>query len=315
MSVSSQVNKHIFQGDGTTRVWGYSFDLPRDARGQPITSVISIVYHKADGTYETRTDFTVNPATKQITFPVSGSAPPTGSKVIVLRLLPLVQLLQLQELGEFKAKTLEYSYDDLEMQIQQLKEAVDRCVKSHIDDPPESYEGELFDIIKNARDRAESAATIAVTAAQTATQKASAAAASATSAANSAATATTKANEAASSATFAEQKALAAQGSASAASTAAETALSTIQNITVWNEDTPYSPPQAVMTDDGTIYRCIEPNINKHPATNPQYWRENQAAIFETFELDNDGDLMPKENPSGSQYFSIDSDGDICPNG
>jgi len=64
-----------------------------------------------------------------VTYPLSGSALPTGSKLTILGNLPYDQPLDLPSGGNFSPLALENELDRLTMQIQQLREQVDRSLQ------------------------------------------------------------------------------------------------------------------------------------------------------------------------------------------
>lgn len=100
-----------------------------------------------------------------------------GRKLVVIRRLPYLQNLDLQNGGNFNADEIEMSLDELEMQVQQLSEEVGRAVKLSVTDDrqvltaEEIYEqvagavgivNEVREQAEDARDRAETAAATAV---------------------------------------------------------------------------------------------------------------------------------------------------------
>ena len=75
-----------------------------------------------------------------------------------------------------------------------------------------------------------------------------------------------------------------------------------------------YSPGDAVMLADGSVYRCIQTSTGNDPSTSPLYWAVTYAVIgADAFELDESGNLVPKVSPSASEWWSIDGNGDIQP--
>jgi hypothetical protein len=100
---------------------------------------------------------------------VSFDQPPAlGTSLTILRLLPLDQPTDLQNGGDFNADVLEYTYDYLEMQIQQLREELGRGLKASVTSERSAEEimRDILDILslekilKEYAERAESAAAL-----------------------------------------------------------------------------------------------------------------------------------------------------------
>ena len=73
-----------------------------------------------------------------------------------------------------------------------------------------------------------------------------------------------------------------------------------------------YEPGNAVMTPDGSLYRCIAISRGESPTTSAK-WVLVSMSITDTFENDENGDLMPLLYPKTSNQFDIDDLGDIMP--
>ena len=85
-----------------------------------------------------------------------------------------------------------------------------------------------------------------------------------------------------------------------------------------WDESTSYSYPDVVAFTNGHTYRCIgtdvigadkAPNING--TDNVLYWTRVTAPPEGFFELDENGDVMPRLVPVASEIFMLDENGDI----
>lgn len=75
---------------------------------------------------------------------------PSGAQLTIARVVPLVQLTDLQNAGDFDAEVVETTFDYEEMQIQQLAEAVGRAIKVPInsDIDPDDLWRELLQAAK-----------------------------------------------------------------------------------------------------------------------------------------------------------------------
>lgn len=71
-------------------------------------------------------------------------------------------------------------------------------------------------------------------------------------------------------------------------------------------------PDLVISPTDGGVYRCIRPSQGEDPAFSDK-WSEVAMIISETFEKDENGDLMPRANPRTSQRWDLDEKGQIMP--
>lgn len=313
MTVQKDVTKNIYVGNGSTTIFPFTFECPDDH-----PEYINVYLAKDDGTTAATVDYLLDMDNRQITYPSSGSPLAAGKKLIIMRELPLYQLMNLVNNGPYFAEDIETSFDECVMMIQQLSEKLGRALTMAADvdadkfnnqvplipgrsfrvndegtglvtmENPESVLAEnkaVLEESKTARDDAQSARDTAVSAADSASS-------SANNAANSA---------------------QAASNSASDAAQAAHTAAGYVSNVTIWNGSTEYTPPDVVMTSDGSTYRCIKSNIGTNPQNHPEYWAITASVEAKTFEFDLNGDLMPKLMPITSHMWEVADDGDIMP--
>lgn len=318
MTVQKDVTKNIYVGNGSTTVFPFTFECPAEH-----PEYIKVYIAEADGTTSQTVDYVVDMDAKQITYPSSGTALAVGRKLIIMRELPLQQLMNLVNNGPFFAEDIETAFDECVMMMQQMGEKLERSLimpaeaenfdnqvplvagrsfrvsddgtKLVATETPESVLVENKDVLekgKTARDEAISAATTATNAAANANNMAANAAASATNAANSA---------------------LAASDSAADAARFAHAAAGYISNVTVWNGSTEYSPPDVVMTADGSTYRCIKSNVGTNPQNHPEYWAMTTSVEARTFEFDLNGDLTPRLLPLTSHMWEVADTGEIMP--
>lgn len=233
MTVSLTTTKHVYNGDGVTVNWPYTFPI--------IASTDIVVYKTAsDGSISlVASGYTVNTGSNTVTYPNSGSPLAVGEKVTLIREVPLTQLTDYQNNGAFNAETLESALDKVTLIGQQLNEALSRSVKFPVDETPTQDDtDEFLSDVQASQSAAATSATAAAASASAAATSASAAATSATASATSATasagsattaatqatTATAQATNASTSATNAANSATAAAGSATAAAGSATTA-------------------------------------------------------------------------------------------
>lgn len=126
MSVTSQICKRIYSGDGETRSWEVDF---------PIQSAADVaVYVTTSGGAETKitSGYEVDLVNEVVVYPTlaSGLSPlPAGAKITLLRTTALTQELTLTQQGVLDADALEAGYDKLTLQLQELAEKIERCIK------------------------------------------------------------------------------------------------------------------------------------------------------------------------------------------
>lgn len=149
MSVASQINKVTYMANGAVRKWPFSFPVLDDSH-------LKLVVTDAIGDEKVLdTNFSIDLNGSCVTYPVSGAALPTGYKFTILREMPIVQGLDLENQGNYNAESLEAEYDYLTMLIQQVQERTNRAILGPVssDDPPE----EIYNELLNAADRAQEA--------------------------------------------------------------------------------------------------------------------------------------------------------------
>lgn len=165
MTVSMQLTKRIYQGNGVTREWDVDFPLiSEDNLGVYLTS-------PQGAEEEIFTDFSVDLKTHTLTYPTaeSGKSPLAADwKLTVLRRTPLTQEIDLLRQGELDAEVLEEGYDKLTMLVQELGEKVDRSIKYPVSSQEDDLETENF--LKNILAAKEDAVVASSEAAQAARQ-------------------------------------------------------------------------------------------------------------------------------------------------
>lgn len=125
MAVQSEINKIIYNGDGTTTTFPYTFKIFKNTDLQVILQ--DIFGNETLQTLNTHYSVTGvgDPNGGNVVFV---TAPASGYKVIIRRTLPLTQLIDYVSNDPFPAETHEEGLDRLTMIAQQLKEAIDRTI-------------------------------------------------------------------------------------------------------------------------------------------------------------------------------------------
>ena len=183
MTVSSQTNKVIYTGNGVATEFAIPFSFLEQGHIK--------VRQKLDDIQTERTDWEIRAGNL-----VFQTAPEQGAEIAVIREVPLTQETDYRENEILPAETLERDFDKLTMQVQQLKEQIDRAVTVDVFDDTQA--ASLIPSIRQAVSDCQTAVATTAANAQTATEQAAASSASAANAAasetNTAAMLGTKAN-------------------------------------------------------------------------------------------------------------------------
>lgn len=188
MTVSNQLTKRIYAGNGTTREWDIDFPLVS------INDLHILITSPAGEETSVTENFAFNTDYDAIIYPTldSGLEPlAAGWTITLVRQTPLTQNIDLLRQGELDAEVLEGGYDKLTMQLQELSEKIGRSIKYPISSQPSDLDaGNFLHEILTAKQAALTASGQAVSAAQSASSNATAAAQSAQSAVEAIQTAT-----------------------------------------------------------------------------------------------------------------------------
>jgi len=131
MTVPTTTNKVVYAGDGTTTIWPFSFTvLAATDISVYLTDTLGNITLLAPSLY------TADLTNARITYPLSGSAIATGTKLTILRTVDYLQSVDWKNQGPFNAEVLEASEDKITMALQQLNESISRCVKYSVDQTP-----------------------------------------------------------------------------------------------------------------------------------------------------------------------------------
>lgn len=159
MTVSSTNSKHIYNGNGVTVNWPYTFTIIN-------TTDIKVYLTNTDAEVsEITTGFTVDELNSRVVYPAVGSGIPvlpTGWKITLVREMDLTQTLDLTRQGPLDSESLEEAYDKLTLIAQQHDEQISRCIIWAIDSTPSTVDTTAYlEQIQAERTAAETAATAA----------------------------------------------------------------------------------------------------------------------------------------------------------
>jgi hypothetical protein len=140
MTVNLDSNKIVYQGNGSTTTFPFSFSTPSasditvitvDQLGNVVTQspgAYTIVLNPLTGTNPT-------PPGGTVTYPTSGSPLPNGSQLVIIRQLPVVQSVSLSNQSIIYPPVIEQELDYLTMIDQQDEETGQRAFTVPITDP------------------------------------------------------------------------------------------------------------------------------------------------------------------------------------
>ena len=311
MTVQKDVTKNIYVGNGSTTVFPFTFECPAEHQ-----EYIKVYIVAENGMLNRVTDYTLNMDSKQITYPNSGEPLSNGMKIVIMRELPLQQLMNLVNNGPFFAEDIETAFDECVMMMQQMSEQLGRSLMmstevENFDNQVPLIPGRSFRVSDDGTKLVAMENPESVLAENKAVLEEGKAARDETLEARD--VATKAADSAEASATNAANSALSAGNSAADAAQSAQTAAGYVSNVTVWNGATEYNPPDVVMTADGSTYRCIKSNVGTNPQNHPEYWAMTTSVEARTFEFDLNGDLTPRLLPLTSHMWEVADTGEIMP--
>ncbi|WP_428075537.1 hypothetical protein [Candidatus Avelusimicrobium luingense] len=170
MTVSMQLTKRIYAGNGITRQWEVDFPLyAADNLQVFITSPQGVQTQVTTG-------YALNVTNDMLTYPVeeSGQEPlASGWTITLVRNTPPTQQIDLLRQGELDAEVLEQGYDKLTLIAQELSEKIDRCIKYPVSTQPGALDTDtFFNEVMTAKQSAVTASVEAAAAANTASASA-----------------------------------------------------------------------------------------------------------------------------------------------
>ena len=276
--VNQTETKVIYKGDGKTTEFPFSFPYA------DVSDVHVLVYDVATDKETVLTgDYYVDATKGVVLYPgyAPGTAPatseqpaalPEGKKLTIYRETPVTQETDLGE--KYPLPLLEKMDDKLTMIVQEQTETLSRAVT--VPKTSEATPAEIMQTLYDGRD-------LAVESASLAEKSAADAAASATAAA------------------------------ASAKETLEELSLSAKYlgtRATAYSASKTYAPADVVMLADGSAWRCIKTSTGEDPRTSGK-WVPVTTTTADTFEYDDNGDLMVRASPQVSSYWGLDENEDV----
>ena len=286
--VNQAETKVISQGDGKTTEFPFSFPYAS------IDDVHVLVYDVATDKETVLTgDYYVDATKGVVLYPgyAPGTAPatseqpaalPEGKKLTIYRETPVTQETDLGE--KYPLPLLEKMDDKLTMIVQEQTETLARTVT--VPKSSDTSPDEIIQTLYDGRDLAVESASLA--------EKSAADAAACATAAEAAAK---EANE----------------GAALASSTLEELSLSAKYlgtRATAYSASKTYAPADVVMLADGSAWRCIKTSTGEDPRTSGK-WVPVTTTTADTFEYDDNGDLMVRASPQVSSYWGLDENEDV----
>ena len=128
MTVQKDVTKNIYVGNGSTRTFPFTFECPAEH-----PEYIKVYLMQDDGTALATSDYQLDMDARQITYPSSGTALTEGKKLVIMRELPLQQMMNLVNNGPYFAEDIETALDESIMALQQIAEKLNRTITMSVD--------------------------------------------------------------------------------------------------------------------------------------------------------------------------------------
>nr|DAU13735.1 MAG TPA: tailspike protein [Caudoviricetes sp.] len=138
MTVQKDVTKNIYVGNGSTRTFPFTFECPAEH-----SEYIKVYLMQDDGTALATSDYQLDMDAKQITYPSSGTALPEGKKLVIMRELPLQQMMNLVNNGPYFAEDIETAFDECVMAMQQIAEKLNRSIIMSVDIDGDAFVNEV----------------------------------------------------------------------------------------------------------------------------------------------------------------------------
>ena len=138
MTVQKDVTKNIYVGNGSTRTFPFTFECPAEH-----PEYIKVYLMQDDGTALATSDYQLDMDARQIIYPSSGTALPEGKKLVIMRELPLQQMMNLVNNGPYFAEDVETAFDENVMAMQQIAEKLNRSIIMSVDIDGDAFVNEV----------------------------------------------------------------------------------------------------------------------------------------------------------------------------
>lgn len=311
MTVQKDIVKNTYAGNGSTTVFPITFEINQNRPDYVY------VYLVDKGIPHLIKNYTLDLSAKTVTYPNSGEPLTADKKLVIMRELPILQDMVLINDGPFFAKDIEGKFDDVIMILQQLEERLGRTLSVSIGNdaltslpPPEAgkaigWNTEGTQLINIDHPEALYNATLQLKEQTEGYMQST----------NELYKLTITLNQQVSNnADIVEDAKNTAIHAMEQAAKEADRSQSYASNVKIYSPSETYQPTDVVMMPNGATYRCIAESVGESPYDSSK-WVPVSAVIFETFEYDSNGDLMPRIEARASTYFELDDNGDIMPAG
>ena len=124
MTVQKDIVKNIYVGNSSTTVFPFTFECPSSH-----PEYIKVYIAENSSELVETTNFNVDMGKKNITYPAAGEPLAANSQLVIMRELPIYQLMNLINNGPYFAEDIETAFDEGIMIMQQLYGNVKRCIK------------------------------------------------------------------------------------------------------------------------------------------------------------------------------------------
>lgn len=138
MTVQKELTKNIYVGNGQTTKFPFTFECPEEH-----PEYIKVYLMQDDGTALKTIDYLLDMETRQITYPNNGAPLAEGKKLVIMRELPLQQLMNLVNNGPYFAEDVEMAFDESIMAIQQIAEKLKRTITMSVDIDGDDFVNEV----------------------------------------------------------------------------------------------------------------------------------------------------------------------------
>lgn len=139
MSVPSNLNKIVYNGNGVTTTWSYTFPII-------LSTDLEVILTDNTGVDQAplSSNYTIDTVNSVVTYPTVGSPLPSGWKLTLLRVEPITQLTTLTTQGAFSAANIERALDKLTMILQQHDETFSRVPQYPVSQTPSASDTTSF---------------------------------------------------------------------------------------------------------------------------------------------------------------------------
>lgn len=143
MAIQNQVVKNVYSGNGTNKIFYYTFELDTD-KGDNVRVFVT----DEEGFSVEVTDFSVNTNNKSITYPKTEEKPPitADQKITIFRVTPVEQTTNFENQGAYFAESVEHALDELTLMVQENREQIRRSVR--VDPSEEADPQEVWRVTK-----------------------------------------------------------------------------------------------------------------------------------------------------------------------